>query len=765
MHAAWTRQLKHETLREVRSAASRKRRCVPSASVATPATGPLGLWRRSLSYLRPYRRQSLLVLGAIGIDIAFSLAFNFGVKALIDAAVAQRGQHADVLILAGLAVFFLVSTLSGAGRDALAAGVEARFANDLRLRLAAHLQHLSPGYFLQTQGGDLLSRFTSDLISVKQALTRAFPTAVHRLLQALACLVGLACLDWQLTILTVATLPLALLGPRLLVSHALRANDQQAQAEAQVVSTVQEQIAGQAVIRAFGLQGAMLAAFAQQLAGLAPIGARASILARLMRTITARGITLTSLTVTAAGVLLVFQRDLSVGALVGFVGLLNLFGQALFRLFEVLPDWLAAATSMARLEALFAEQPTVRDRQDAAVLPQIAQEIAFDAVSFGYAGTQRNLHGLSLSIKAGQSVAFVGRSGSGKSTLLSLLLRLYDPDSGAITIDGQDLRSFTQDSLCTQFGVVFQESFLFDRSIGENIRLGRPDATDAEVVAAARAAQIDTLITSLPEGYDTLVGERGGRLSGGQRQRIALARALVRNPAVLILDEATSALDPATEAAFTETLAGLARGRTVISVTHRLRSITQADQVFVLDQGRVIEQGTHEELLHLGGLYRQLWDQQTGFVVGDDGRTAAVTSERLRRIPLFAQADAGLLADLAGRFVAECHAQGSRIIAEGADGDKFYIIVHGTVEVVGRGQDGEEHRYSVRQDGEFFGEIALLANVPRTASVRALTPCLLLSLARKDFHTLLQRATGLRATVEQLAAQRMKNVAAHRAIQ
>jgi ATP-binding cassette subfamily B protein len=732
--------------------------------VTHAAAGTLGLWRRSLSYLRPYRRQSLLVLSAIAIDIAFSLTFNFAVKALIDDAVAQRGQHAVGLILVGLGIFFIISTLAGAGRDALSAGVEARFANDLRLRLTAHLQHLSPEYYLQTQAGDLLSRFTSDLISVKQTLTRAFPTAVYRLLQASACLIGLAFLDWRLTLLTVATLPLALLGPRLLVSGAMRANDRQAQAEAQVVGTVQEQIAGQAVIRVFGLREAMLAAFGQQLAGLVPIGARASILSRLMRTITGMGITLTSLAVTAAGVLLVFQRDLSVGALVGFVGLLNLFGQALFRLFEVLPDWLAAATSMGRLEAIFAERPTVRDRDDAVPLPQVAGEIAFSEVSFGYPGAQRTLRGLSLTIRAGQSVAFVGRSGSGKSTLLSLLLRLYDPDSGAITIDGRDLRSLAQDSLRAQCGVVFQDSFLFDRSIGENIRLGRPDATDAEVAAAARAAQIDTLITSLPDGYDTPVGERGGRLSGGQRQRIALARALVRDPAVLILDEATSALDPATEAAFNETLAGLSLGRTVISVTHRLRSITQADQIFVLDEGRLVEQGTHEELVRLGGLYRLLWEQQTGFVVGEDGRTAAVTPERLRQIPLFAQADEETLAGLAGRFVTERFAQGSEIIREGDAGDKFYLIVHGSVEVVGRGGDGQEHRYSVRQDGEVFGEIALLANVPRTASVRALTPCLLLSLPRTDFHQLLERAAGLRATVEQLAAQRMERVAAHRAL-
>jgi ATP-binding cassette subfamily B protein len=374
-------------------------------------------------------------------------------------------------------------------------------------------------------------------------------------------------------------------------------------------------------------------------------------------------------------------------------------------------------------------------------------------------------NGLSLTIRAGQSVAFVGRNGSGKSTLLSLLLRLYDPDRGAITLDGRDLRSLTQESLRAQFGVVFQDSFLFDRSIGENIRLGRPDATDAEVVAAARAAQIDTLITSLPEGYETVVGARGGRLSGGQRQRIALAHALVRNPAVLILDEATSALDPATEAAFNETLAGLSLGRTVISVTHRLRSITQADQIFVLDEGGLVEQGTHEELLRLRGLYRHLWDQQTGFTVGEDGRTAAVAPERLRQIPLFAQADEETLARMTGRFVAERYAQGSEIIREGDAGDTFYIIVHGSVEVVGRGGDGQEHRYSVRQDGEVFGEIALLANVPRTASVRALTPCLLLSLARTDFHELLDREAALRATVEQLATQRMEHVAAHRAMQ
>jgi ATP-binding cassette subfamily B protein len=333
-------------------------------------------------------------------------------------------------------------------------------------------------------------------------------------------------------------------------------------------------------------------------------------------------------------------------------------------------------------------------------------------------------------------------------------MRFYDPDRGAIAIDGVDLRHGSQDSLRSQMGCVFQESFLFNTSVRENIRLGRRDATDAEIEAAARAAEIHDGILALPQGYDTVVGERGGRVSGGQRQRIAIARAILRHPEILILDEATSALDPATEAAINTTLGALARGRTSLMVTHRLASIVDADHIVVLEGGRVCEEGRHAELLARHGLYRRLWDKQSGFALTDGGDRATVTAERLRAIPIFRELEHHLLEESASLFGTDQHPADRIVAQEGDVGHHMYIVVHGTVEVVKRTPEGGSARVAILQDGDHFGEIALLRAVPRTATVRTLTPCVFLTLRRERFDDLLGKAPALRGKLEAIVGQR-----------
>jgi ATP-binding cassette subfamily B protein len=315
---------------------------------------------------------------------------------------------------------------------------------------------------------------------------------------------------------------------------------------------------------------------------------------------------------------------------------------------------------------------------------------------------------------------------------------LRDPTTGTIEIDGHDLRAVTQASLRDRVAVVFQETALFSASLRENLRIGRPNATDAEIAEAAQAAEIHEFIVGLPEGYDTPAGERGVRLSAGQRQRIAIARAFLRDPAILLLDEPTAALDSSTESAIVASLRRFALGRTVVLSSHRLSAIAEADRIFVLEDGRLEEEGSHEYLLARRGAYHQLWQRQSGLTL-EDGPRARVDAERLRTIPVLADLDEPLLQRAAQLFVTDQVAEEREVIHEGDPGDTFYIVVRGALEVW---RDGE--RLRVLQDGDHFGEIALLRNVPRTATVRTIVPTVLLSLQRGQFLELIADAPELR---------------------
>jgi ATP-binding cassette subfamily B protein len=340
-----------------------------------------------------------------------------------------------------------------------------------------------------------------------------------------------------------------------------------------------------------------------------------------------------------------------------------------------------------------------------------------------------------------------------------MLMRFYDPSDGALLFDGVDVRQVSQGSLREQMAVVFQESFLFNTTIRDNIALGKPDATDAEIVAAARAAEIHEFISALSDGYRTMAGERGGRFSGGQRQRIAIARAVLKNPSILLLDEATSALDADTEHAINATLERVAHGRTMVSVTHRLRSVLNMDRIYVLDQGRVVEEGRHEELIGRCGVYAKMWQKQSGVRLEEGEGKATVDASWLVELPLFKGVDSERLTEIAKWFGTEQFIEDRVIVQEGEPGDSFYILVRGTVEVT-RLDDGTPRRIAKLQDGDCFGEMALLSDKPRNATVRTLTPCVCLSLKRDLFNRLLEREPELQAHIRTLSARRADRGAA-----
>jgi ATP-binding cassette subfamily B protein len=705
--------------------------------------------------LRARWGAGLLILGGLLVEMAFNSAVPMSFKYLVDYAIVPRDEKVLIAILAGLTGGVVVVSAAGLGCDYLYARFSTGVLNDLRWRMFTHLQRLAMNYFARASAADIGARFSTDLASFENALDLAVVECVLPALDLMLSAFLMFLIEWRLGLMALLAFPVCLVGPRLITPRAMSASYQCKQNEAKIAGSVQENVAAQPVIKAFGLEPSVLARFAERIAQLATASLKFSFLGSLIERSAGIGTLILQVVVLAAGAYLTFHGQLTIGSLVAFQALFVNFSYSLNCLTQFYPTLVHAGGGMQRIEELLNEKPGVVDLPDAPTLPRLSQEIQFNRVKFGYTPAQLNLNDVSFTIRAGETVAFVGPSGSGKSTVLTLLTRFYEPAAGVVAFDGHDVRAASQDSLRGQLGIVFQESILFNTTIRENIRVGKADATDAEIEAAARAAEIHDLILGMPAGYDTPVGERGGRLSGGQRQRIAIARALLRNPRVLVLDEATSALDAATEASINQTLERVAKGRTVVSVTHRLASVVTMDRIFVLESGRVVEQGKHDELLALGGIYSKLWEKQHGFVIAEGGGQARVEASRLHSIPMLQSLDADVLTTLADIFITERCPADRDVFRQGDPGDKFYIIARGRLTVWLNTPDGGQKQIRTMDDGDHFGEIALIEDTARTATVRTSTDCIFLTLARDPFLKLLQREPKLREAFQKVVAQRL----------
>ncbi len=726
---------------------------------SSPAMGFGAFVRVLAGYMAPYPRECIAVLLLLLLNSGFAMAWPLGFRVMVDRGIVERDSHALVVTLAVMLVGVVLVAMSRIGQDYLFASLGSRVVHDIRVRVFAHLQRMSPGFYARYGTGDLMARFSSDLAALDAVVTWVCAYSILHGLVVVFCTGALFFLEWRLASVTVVGLVICAVVPRRLASQAAGFSYLARQQEALLANTVQENIHSQLVVNAFEMAPRAEAAFAGESRRLAKTSQRLAFRSSVSESLPNLVILVAQVVVAGFGVMLVYLGRQTIGELMSIQALFVTVSNAVETLTSVVPVLLRSTGGVQRIENLLAEEPAIVDAPGAADLPRLAQGIEFRDVVFRYGGETAGIQNVCLTIPRGSSVAFVGGSGSGKSTLISLMLRFYDAQSGAVLFDGRDIRAVTLSSMRRQTGVVFQESFLLNVSIRENIRCGRPEATHAEVEAAAKAAGIHETVLSLPNGYDTLAGERGTRLSGGQRQRIAIARALLREPELLVLDEPTSALDPATEAAVNETLARATRGHTTVTVTHRLASVTHADTIFVMERGVIVERGRHEELLRQDGQYRALWAKQSGFTLHGSGE-ASVDPERLRSIPVLQALDAETLAAVAGDFATEQVEAGQRVVEQGEPGTKLYIIVRGRVSVTQAAADGVERRLDVLQDGDYFGEIALLENVPRTATIRTLTPCTFLTLARRPFNSLLQRSPHLRDAVMRTSAQRRSAPAA-----
>ncbi|MGA3235752.1 MAG: ABC transporter ATP-binding protein [Bryobacteraceae bacterium] len=566
----------------------------------------VGALRPVFAFLRPYyrKRGSVLALLALGVlaETSYNVAFPLSLKYLIDDALLKQNREALVWILIVLGVLAVVISTVAICVEYLNARLAAAILRDIRHSLFDHLQSLSLHFYSRTTAGEVISRFSTDLGEVEGAVRYWLGMGLTPALELIIAVALLFYLNWPLAIAAMLIFPLTLIGPRIFSPRAVAATYRKKQLEADTLNIVQENVLAQPVIKVFGLQAIAKVWLRRRSIPLAASSVQVNFLSAMVERSVATAVLLLHLVILGFGAWLAFHKRITIGTLVTFENVFWELSYNIGYISQFFPEVMQAAGSIRHMNELFAEKPRINDAPDAIALPRLQREIVFDRVSFGYNGTDRHLSKLSFRIPRGSRAAIVGPSGSGKSTILNLILRLYEPVEGSVCVDGYDLRKVTRESLLSQIAIVFQESFLFHTTIRENIRLGRSDATDADVEAAARAAEIHDFIESLPLGYDTNAGERGSLMSGGQRQRIAIARALVRDPAILLLDEATSALDHATEAAILATLRRVAAGRTVITVTHRLSSAVDADIVLVMGGGELVEAGGHEIL-------RRLWNE------------------------------------------------------------------------------------------------------------------------------------------------------------
>lgn len=582
------------------------------AFTASEAAGAFAtIWHFTWPLMRNYKRWLVFVGIGLFVETLFNVIMPLSLKYLIDDALGEEDFHALYVILMVLAAAGILTSIVAVWYELWDARLSAAVISDVRTRLFNHLQSLPASFFGRTKRGEILSRFSVDMAGYESSIKSLANSALLPLLELIAGIGLMIWLNWQLAVVALLIFPVTLVGPRILTPKAVQANYDQKVNESAILGVVQENIGTQLVVKAFGLQRKAFGWFTFRNLNARRSIADATFLSSMVERTVTVSVLLLHLVVLGIGAYLATKGQITVGTFVTFESAFWEISYNIAHLMHFIPLAISSAASVQHMQELLDEPVRGADRPGAPEMLPVTNNIAFERVSFSYEGTDTKvLDGLTLKLDAGKSIAIVGPSGSGKSTLLNLILRLYEPTEGRVAIDGVDIRKVTRDSLRSHMAVVFQENMLFNMSIRENIRLGKQDATDAEVEAAAKTAEIHRHIASLPDGYDTLVGERGDTLSGGQRQRIAIARAMVRNPSVLLLDEATSALDQTTEAAINRTLLRAAEGRTMIWSTHRLTSVVEMDEIIVVSGGRVLERGSHHDLIEKDGLYRQLWDDQ-----------------------------------------------------------------------------------------------------------------------------------------------------------
>ena len=620
-----------------------------------PAITRALLWR-VWEFAKPYRGKIIGLLLTILFITGLSLVSPLLVRSFIDNAIPNRDYQLLTLLAAGMVAIPIVNGGIGVLQRNLNSQIGEGVIYDLRRALYEHMQRMSLRFFTQSRTGELMSRLNNDVIGAQRAISDTIVTIISNIVSLVGTLIILLTLEWRLTLLGLAILPLFVLPARRVgrILRDLRRKSLEISAEMNATMNETLNVSGALLVKLFGRQEREMERFAQDAAEVRDIGVRSAVIGRwffmMLGIIGAVG----TAVVYWVGGYLALEEALTIGTIVAFGNYLTRLYGPLMALTNAPVEFAQSMVSFERVFEALDIPVEIDEKPDAKVLPEIKGRLQFKDVSFTYTDEDKGglqeiarfswrggseallkrgkarqngddgsengeateteyrwaLQNVSFTIEPGELVALVGPSGAGKTTITYLIPRLYDPTDGRITIDNHDLRDVTLKTLADNIGMVTQESYLFYDTIRANLLYARPDATEQQMIAAAKAANIHDFIAQLPDGYDTVVGERGYRLSGGERQRIAIARVVLKDPRILVLDEATSHLDSLSEALIQEALATVMKGRSSLVIAHRLSTVLAADKILVMQQGQLVEQGTHEELLAKGGLYTNLYETQ-----------------------------------------------------------------------------------------------------------------------------------------------------------
>ena len=567
-------------------------------------------YKRLLQYIRPYLKRLGLAIVCIVVAAACNLYLPWIIKDMVDKVLADKDMVMLYVICVSIVVVFLIRGIFYYGQSYLVSYIGQKVVIDVREVMFRKFQRMPMAYFDKHQTGETMSYITNDVSAIQSALVDQLIEMVTESSILIGSIAMMIYLDWKLSLLTLVVIPLVGQAMKIFGRKLKRNGTVIQERAAEITSLLQESISSIRVVKSFVREEYEIKRFIDQNI-LNFQAAMKNVQLTSLLTPTVEFLAAVSVTfIVGFGGYEVVNGQMTAGALVAFLTYAVNLANPVKRLARVYGNLQRAMAAVDRVFAVIDLPEPIRDKEDAKELPKIEGHVKVDHVTFGYKEGVNALEDVSLEVKPGQMIAFVGPSGAGKSTIANLIPRFYEINSGAISIDGQDIRDVTVASLREQIGIVPQETMLFSTTVMENIRYGRLDATDEEVIEAAKAANADVFIRELPQGYDTPIGERGLNLSGGQRQRMSIARAILKNPRILILDEATSALDTESEKIVQAALDSLMVGRTSFVIAHRLSTIFNADQIYVIDGGRIKEHGTHEELLAKNGLYSHLYNIQ-----------------------------------------------------------------------------------------------------------------------------------------------------------